>query len=86
MDQVGGSPGVSFVVRLWLERREVADEPEWRFKVIHVQSGEQTYGRSLADLLAFVERQAGVAGPRLVATPLGREGEEVQACTDELGA
>ncbi|MBI2941779.1 MAG: hypothetical protein HYY04_15215 [Chloroflexi bacterium] len=59
-------PEVSFVVRLWLERRELAGPPEWRFQVRHIQSGEQMHCRRLADLLAFVERQTGVPAPELL--------------------
>lgn len=60
--------GTSFVIRLWLEKRAPIEGPEWRFEVRHVQSGEQTHGRTLADLMAFVERQAGVPAPRFPAT------------------
>ncbi|MCC6174655.1 MAG: hypothetical protein IT305_05050 [Chloroflexi bacterium] len=62
-----GPSGVSFVIRLWLEGRD--DRPEWRLQVRHVQSGAEVHGRCLADLLAFVERRAGVAGPGLLASP-----------------
>lgn len=63
--QSGSLHGISFVVRLWLEQREVVDGPEWRFQVRHVQSGDEIHCRHLADLLAFVERHAGVPGPHL---------------------
>jgi hypothetical protein len=53
-------PKVSFVVRLWLEGRQ----PRWRFKIIHVQSGEEAYCLSLDDLLAFIELRAERSGAR----------------------
>lgn len=65
----GGHTDTSFVVRLWLERRQRAKEPEWRFEVRHVQSGEMSHGRSLTDLLAFVERHAAVPPPQLCSAP-----------------
>lgn len=73
MQQTVTPPGVSFVVRLWLEARSSLDEPVWRFQARHVQSGEQIYCRSLADLMAFVEQRAGVA------PPLSAEGAESAA-------
>lgn len=60
-------PEVSFVVRLWLEGTDAADA-KWRLKVIHVQSGEEVYCRSLHDLLAFVDRRAEQAGARGLST------------------
>lgn len=59
----GDASGVSFVIRLWLEQRERAAQPEWRFEVRHVQSDARTHCRRLADVLAFVECHAGVAPP-----------------------
>lgn len=73
MRQSGGLTGVSFVVRLWLESRGHVGEPEWRFEVRHVQSGTQMHGRCMADLLAFVERLAGLPAPRLSTTAHGAE-------------
>ena len=61
-------PKVSFVFRLWLEGPDAAGQPKWRFKVIHVQSGEEAYCRSLVDLLAFVDLHAGRAGTRGLST------------------
>ncbi len=57
-------PEVSFVIRLWLERDDVAGRHQWRFQARHVQSGDQTHCCSIAELVAFVERHAGVPGPR----------------------
>ena len=46
------APVISFVIRLWAERCEVPAAPEWRFRIQHVQSGEATYVRTLAEDLA----------------------------------
>jgi hypothetical protein len=73
MQQRTHAPVVSFVIRLWAERRDVAAAPEWRFRVQHVQSGEGVYVRTLADLLTFVERQSGLAGPSLPHDPSDAE-------------
>lgn len=56
---------VSFVVRLWLESFDAAGRAHWRLQARHVQSGEQVYGQTVEDLLAFVERQAGLPGPSM---------------------
>lgn len=55
---------MSFVMTLWLEPREVKAEPEWRWRVSHVQTGEQAYFRRLTDMLAFVASRSGVPGPQ----------------------
>lgn len=65
MQQRNRAPVVSFVIRLWAERREVAAAPEWRFRIHHVQSGEAAYVQTLADLFMFVERQSGLSAPPL---------------------
>lgn len=54
---------VSFVMTLWLEPREVPAEPEWRWRVVQVQTGEHRYFRRLSDLLAHVSEKAGVPPP-----------------------
>jgi hypothetical protein len=73
----GTRAGTSFVIRLWLEKREGPGGPEWRFYVQHVQGGDHRYGRSMTDLLAFVERHAQARGPAItIAT--GDEAREVQ--------
>lgn len=53
---------VSFVLRLWLEPTS-RESSEWRWRVYHVQSGEERYCRTLADVLEFVEGCANVAPP-----------------------
>lgn len=55
---------VSFVIRLWLEPREQADSPQWRWYVHHVQSGDEAHFHSLRDMLAYVEAKSGVSSPR----------------------
>lgn len=55
---------MSFVMTLWLEPQEMEADPEWRWRVVHVQSGEQVYFRRLADVLAFVSRCSAVQAPR----------------------
>jgi hypothetical protein len=47
-------------MRLWLERDRDRLPPEWRWKVLHVQSGHERNGRRLSDLLTFVEQESGV--------------------------
>ncbi len=54
---------VSFVIVLWLEPREVQAEPEWRWRVNHVQSGDQALFKRLDDVLAYVATKAEVSPP-----------------------
>ncbi len=51
-------PQNTFVVRIWQEWRgdDVEQEPGWRGRVEHVQSGEGMTFRDLRQLLAFMER------------------------------
>lgn len=57
-------PGsVSFVMTLWLEPREHKEQPEWRWRVRHVQSGDEACFRSMTGVLQFIEDKAGVSGP-----------------------
>ncbi len=49
---------------LWLEPQQVEAEPEWRWRVSHVQTGEQAYFRRLTDVLAFITSQSGIPAPR----------------------
>ena len=55
---------VSFVILLWLEPRVGVAEPEWRWRVKQVQTGEQVHFWRLADVLAYVASRAGVSAPR----------------------
>ena len=71
----GHLPGISFIVRLWLEERERPGELSWQFQVVHVQSGERhNYGR-VSEVLAFVERRAGLPVPVGSAAPERHLGE-----------
>jgi hypothetical protein len=55
--------GVSFVMTVWLEPQAVDAKPEWRWRVTHVQTGEQAYFRQLPDVLEYVSTRAGVSPP-----------------------
>ena len=49
----------AFVVRLWLEPREIEDaQPEWRGVIEHVPSGERRYLRDLDDIALFISSYA----------------------------
>jgi hypothetical protein len=49
----------SFVVRIWWEPG--ADQTRhWRGWVQHVRNGEQTSFQSMADMIAFIERETGM--------------------------
>ena len=54
----------SFVLRLWLEPSG-GQTPEWRWRVHHVQSGEERLFRNLANVLDFVSECAKVVPPEL---------------------
>ncbi len=62
MQEAKGREDVSFVLRLWLESAGGASS-EWRWRVQHVQSGQERYFRSLPDVLDFVSICAGLAPP-----------------------
>ena len=57
--------GVSFVMTLWLEGREVEGPPEWRWRVRHVQSGEERCFCRLTEVLSYIEEKARIAPPAL---------------------
>ncbi|PKN92464.1 MAG: hypothetical protein CVU44_15125 [Chloroflexi bacterium HGW-Chloroflexi-6] len=47
----------SFIVRIWVEPRENADEQTaWRGMVQHVVSGEQTYFQTFEEMVAFMKQ------------------------------
>ena len=58
-----GSRAPSFVMTLWLEESHSSDEPEWRWRVTRVDTGERHYFRRLGDVLAYVSAETGVAAP-----------------------
>lgn len=44
-----------FIVRIWLERREIEDaSPEWRGFIKHLPSGEHRYLKDLQDIVDSV--------------------------------
>ncbi len=48
-----------FIVRLWLEAREIPDaDPEWRGTVEHVPSGHRVYVKCLDEITGFISRCA----------------------------
>jgi len=52
----------TFVVRIWEERREVADAlPTWRGRVDDVRTGLRRYFTTLEDLVAYLGHQSGMA-------------------------
>lgn len=45
----------AFIVRVWLERREVEDAPvEWRGSIEHVASGNVKYLTALDEITMFI--------------------------------
>ena len=45
----------AFVVRVWLEPREIEDAPpEWRGVIEHVPTGERRYLKNLDDIRRFI--------------------------------
>ncbi|MBV9327750.1 MAG: hypothetical protein JO352_28875 [Chloroflexi bacterium] len=53
----------TFVVRIWEERRDVADAvPTWRGRVDDVRTGVRRYFTTLEDLVAYLSRESGMAG------------------------
>ena len=58
-----GDKRASFVITLYLEPRSVEAAPEWRWRVSHIQTGEQVYFKRLDDFLEYVSTQSGVPRP-----------------------
>lgn len=50
-----GEGAVSFVARIWLERRSNG-KSDWRGHIQHVQSGKERYFRKLAEIRVFIEQ------------------------------
>ena len=45
----------SFIVRFWLEPREIEDaKPHWRGVIEHVETGEKLYLKNLNEIKAFI--------------------------------
>ncbi len=56
----------SFVVRIWVEPREIADERTvWRGMVQHVLSGEQTYFQTFEEMVLFMNQKLDFTLPDL---------------------
>ena len=81
LGEVEQAKSASFVLRLWLEPAEGVS-PVWRWKVHHVQSGEEKYLGSLADVLDFVAGCAEVAPPEVMGP---REAGADQAVHERIG-
>ena len=55
----------SFVMTLWVEPQEGAEENlEWRWRVRHVQTGQESYFRRYADVLRFIGQQSDLPPPQ----------------------
>ena len=53
----------SFAIALYLEPRDVENEPERRWRVIRTQTWEQDYVERITDVLAYVSAKSGVSSP-----------------------
>jgi hypothetical protein len=61
---------IAYIVRVWLERREVADaSPEWRGSIEHVASGRTRYLTDLDDIARFIRPFLEAMGVRFVDPP-----------------
>lgn len=59
----GVSGSAAFVIVLWRESGGASGEPEWRWRVKAVKSGEEAWFRRIADVLAFITARSGGLGP-----------------------
>lgn len=67
--------GGSFIVRVWLEPREIEGaSPEWRGKIEHVQSGDCTYFRDLDKMVEFITNHLGGESRSALLTARGESG------------
>ncbi|MBV9582299.1 MAG: hypothetical protein JO057_27255 [Chloroflexi bacterium] len=61
----------TFVVRIWEERRDVADAvPTWRGRVDDVRTGVRKYFTTLEDLVSYLSHESGMVGPGQEPIPL----------------
>jgi len=61
----------TFVVRIWEERRDVADAvPTWRGRVDDVRTGVRRYFTSLDDLVNYLSHESGMTGTGQQPIPL----------------
>ena len=66
----------AFVVRIWEERRDIADAPAiWRGFVRDVRGGPPVYFKTLPALCTYLARHTGIAG--ITACGLGSDADEV---------
>jgi hypothetical protein len=63
----------TFVVRIWEERRDVADAaPTWRGRVDDVRTGVRRYFTTLEDLVNYLSQESGMGAPGQAPIPLSR--------------
>ncbi len=63
----------TFVVRIWEERRDVADAlPTWRGRVDDVRTGVRRYFTTLEDLVSYLSHQSGMANAEQAPIPLSQ--------------
>lgn len=61
---------IAYIVRVWLERREVTDaSPEWRGSIEHVASGRTRYLTDLDDIARFIRPFLEAMGVRFIDPP-----------------
>jgi hypothetical protein len=54
----------AFIVRIWLEPREISNLPaEWKGMIQHVSSGQQRYFNTFEQLVAFIAQETGLSDP-----------------------
>lgn len=66
-DEAGPANGAraTFVMTVWAEPHEGTKEGvEWRWRVRHVQSGNESYFRRYADVVRFIGLQSDLPPPR----------------------
>ncbi len=66
-DEAGPAKGAraSFVMTVWVEPHEGTEEDlEWRWRVRHVQTGQESYFRRYADVLRFIGQQSDLSPPQ----------------------
>lgn len=55
--------GTSFVMKLWLEQGNQEGPPDWRWRVRHIQSGDESYFRNMSAMLKFIEEKSRLMPP-----------------------
>lgn len=54
----------AFVIVLTLEAREAGAEPQWRWRVRSVETGDEAHFQRVVDVLAYIAAIARVPAPR----------------------